>query len=139
MGNTREFEISALYFLQNFRFCCGKKTCKEKALGYFRVPPERLNCAQASLKAFEGLSSEVTPQRIAEFHGMGGGRSEGGCCGAIHAAKTVLKDVRKIDALEKHFVEIAGSTKCKEIRHFNRLTCAQCVGAAAEFVESQIA
>lgn len=92
---------------------------------------ERYNCAQAVLKGFQekyGISQET----INDFKAYGAGRSEGNWCGALFAAKYLLKDPEKEILLEQKFHEITGGTKCKELRKKNQVPCAGCVEAAAK-------
>lgn len=95
---------------------------------------ERLNCADAILKAFGELDTE-TKDRICK----GGGKSPDNICGALCAAKSILqKDApEKVKDLEKYFEDIAGSLKCDEIRSLRKLSCLGCVEKAAEYLHSQ--
>ncbi|MFC2149719.1 C-GCAxxG-C-C family (seleno)protein, partial [Candidatus Auribacterota bacterium] len=52
---------------------------------------DKLNCAQAILKAFQPATG-MTDEVIASFKSAGGGRAEGGVCGAIYAARQVVTD-----------------------------------------------
>ncbi|MFH1347950.1 MAG: hypothetical protein ABIH22_04590 [Candidatus Margulisiibacteriota bacterium] len=95
---------------------------------------ERLNCADAILKAFTELDSTAK-----EALCKGGGRSPNGECGALCAAKYILKkhDPEKVAELESFFVDLAGSKKCDEIRGLKKLSCLGCVEKAAEYLHSQ--
>lgn len=95
------------------------------------------NCTQAVLAAFQ-QESGMTPDDIQSFSHTGGGRAEGGVCGAIHAAKQLLKNPAAVAELEKEFLEKAGSIYCREIRKINRLACRSCVGLAAGITEKQL-
>lgn len=105
----------------------------EKAKKHFlgRDGHERLNCADAILKAF-GELDEASRQTLCQ----GGGRAPGGECGALCAARTILskKDPARAEELEKAFVELAGSGKCAEIRKLKKLSCLGCVEKAAELL-----
>jgi hypothetical protein len=63
----------------------------EKAKKYFlgTSSRERLNCAQAVLKAFQEKFS-ITDEMISQFKAYGAGKAPDGCCGAFYAAKYIL-------------------------------------------------
>ena len=94
---------------------------------------EKLDCAKSILKAFEHLD-KGTSESICK----GGGRAPNGECGAICAAKALLNNQDKSQALDKLFIEIAGSSKCHEIRMARKLSCLGCVEKAAEFLHNNI-
>lgn len=95
---------------------------------------ERLNCADAILKAFGELDNN-TKESLCK----GGGRSPDNMCGALCAAKSILqkKEPEKVNDLIKYFIDQAGSTKCDEIRSLRKLSCLGCVEKAAEYLHSQ--
>lgn len=96
---------------------------------------ERYNCAQAILKGFQ--EKYQVPQEIIDaFKSYGGGRAEGGLCGALFAAKHLLKNKNVSQEIEKRFQEITGGTHCKVIRKLNRVPCAGCVKAAEELLNA---
>jgi hypothetical protein len=94
---------------------------------------ERLNCADAILKAFGELDPK-TKDRICK----GGGKSPANLCGALCAAKAILEKEapEKVKDLEKQFKHLAGSTKCDDIRSLKKLSCLGCVEKAAEFLSA---
>ena len=91
---------------------------------------ERLNCADAILKAFDF---------DLKGHCRGGGLSPGGECGAYCAAKNILEQEHseKLSEFENFFLKQAGSLDCREIRKKRSLSCLGCVEKAAEFIEQQ--
>jgi len=109
----------------------------DAALRYFDGP-EGYNCAQAVAKAFAS-EFNVLPERIAAYAASGNGRTEGGRCGALHAARQLIGDGAAAAALEERFIEAAGSEKCREIRRGKRLTCAGCVETVARLLEKHLA
>ena len=111
----------------------------EKAKNHYigRDGHKKMNCAQAVMAAFHddfGLEEEL----IEKMAACGGGRAEGGMCGAYYAARLMLeKDHKdKLDEFEKHFAETAKSTKCTEIKSSKTLSCVGCVEKAAEYLHS---
>ena len=109
---------------------------KPNAVAHFRGK-DRYNCAQAVLKAYAspaGLGEEC----LARFSKFGGGRAPGGECGALFAAKMLVRDHAAKQKIEEAFVCVAGSKKCREIRAGRKFTCKQCVQTAADVVYLQI-
>jgi hypothetical protein len=99
---------------------------------------EKLNCAQAVLKAFQPERA-VTDKQIAAAKGAGGGRAPGGVCGALWAVQQLLLNRPDTFAsVEQAFEERAGSLACKEIRKLKRLPCRECVGVCAELLEEAL-
>jgi len=104
------------------------------AVAVFRAPPERLNCAQAVMRAFEA-DGLAPPGAVRDCSGCGGGRVEGNVCGALYAAQQLVKEPVRVQVLQSRFAAVAGSTRCLEIRRSRQLSCEGCVKLAAELVE----
>ncbi|MFA6143128.1 MAG: C-GCAxxG-C-C family protein [Candidatus Omnitrophota bacterium] len=98
---------------------------------------KRLNCAQAIIASYMDKFA-MDEKTINVFGSYGGGKAPGGECGALYAAKFMLKDKHpdKIKDCEAAFSSFAGSTKCKEIRTLKKLPCLGCVEKAAEFIDT---
>ena len=98
---------------------------------------DRYNCAQAILKAYAPAvgADESCLLRFSQF---GSGRAPGGECGALFAAKAIFANVHARQEVERAFVGIAGTTRCRDIRKGRRVSCEQCVQAAADAVFAQI-
>lgn len=109
---------------------------KEKALNYYHGA-ERYNCAQAVLKSTE-KHQDVDDALLAEFKSYGGGRAEDGLCGALFAAKHSVNDESFKHEARAFFTKNAGSIKCKEIRKNGKMSCKDCVAAAAELADAQL-
>lgn len=109
---------------------------KPNALVFFRGA-SRYNCAQAVLKAYavETGTCESCLERFSQF---GSGRAPEGECGALFAAKAILEDTAAKNEVEREFVQVAGTTRCREIRKSRRATCEQCVQTAANAVFIQL-
>jgi len=102
----------------------------KKVSDYFHGK-EKYNCAQAVLKYFQD-DLNVTTEEIDSFSKCGGGRAEGGICGALYAVHRLVHDPELIKEIDDYFLSQAGSTQCKEIRNLKRVTCAASVDLAAE-------
>ena len=105
----------------------------KKAAQHFRGP-EKYGCAQAILKAFEEYCDAINDETIAAFKNFGGGRAEGGLCGALFAAEQLVGDAESIQLLRQRFLDAVGSVVCWEIRKLKRCSCEQCVELAAEIL-----
>jgi len=92
-----------------------------------------LNCVQAVLKVFQaecGISDEV----VTRAGKLGGGRAEGGVCGALYATWMLCGDDDIKVCIDGEFRESAGCIRCKVIRKQGKLSCRECVGLAAELL-----
>jgi len=96
---------------------------------------EKLNCADAIIRAF----AEFAPKDIEKIC-KGHGKSPHGECGALCAAREILRkhNPDKIEALEECFLNFAGSKNCKEILKTKKQSCLACVEKAAEYLHSQV-
>lgn len=107
---------------------------KEKALSHFRRAPERYNCAQSVIKSAE-KHFDISHADIEEMRASGSGRADGGLCGALYAAKTLMTDETCKENAREYFRRHAGSINCREIRAEGRMSCRDCVAKAAELAE----
>jgi len=93
---------------------------------------DKLNCAQAILKTFQ-KECDVSDEMIADYKAFGGGRAEGGVCGAIYAAMNLADDKHKAD-MEAKFTEAATYMGCQDIKKSQSLSCPDCVAEAAQIL-----
>ncbi len=100
----------------------------EAALSKFRRP---YSCAQTMWVAFKNEDEKF----LSEMKANSGGRSEGGICGALYAARKILPESSR-QKLDELFASQAGSLKCKEIKSLAKTPCQECVRIAASIVES---
>jgi hypothetical protein len=98
---------------------------------------ENFNCAQAVLKAFQ-MESGVSENTIQKAAYQGGGRAPEGVCGALHAARVILKNGSALEGIEKDFAAKTGSKKCREILRTRTLPCRGCVALSADLLERHI-
>lgn len=93
---------------------------------YFHVLPQNLNCAQAVLKGFQN-EFQISEKEIEEYRAWGGGRAEGGVCGALFAAERLLRLTRKSCGLSVYFSQSKEkklninnpSERCSECLYFS--------------------
>jgi len=106
-----------------------------KSHHYFHTFPDNLNCAQAVLKGFQ-KEFKISDKEIEEYRAWGGGRAEGGMCGALFAVERLLRQIGKESVIEE-FRKKTGSVLCSDIKE-KQFTCAEYVRIADELVENQI-
>ena len=116
-----------------------KKTImnRTKAADYFHVAPEKLNCAQSILKAFQSQLN-ISEETIAKFQKHGGGRAPEGICGALFAADYLLKQQGK-NSIHKTFNQKAGAVTCIELKRNKKIPCEMCVKIADKLLEEKLA
>lgn len=109
---------------------------KPDASAFFRGE-EGYNCAQAVLAAYaeHAAVDQTCMERFARF---GGGRAPNGECGALFAAKALLRDPSAQERIEGAFTLATGATQCRAIRKLRRASCAECVQTAADELFSQV-
>lgn len=101
----------------------------ERALSTFRQPPCLYNCAQTVCAAF-GRND-----LLEQMKGCGGGRAEGGTCGALHAA-ICLAGPDRADSVKVAFHMECGGTHCRELKGGKPMVpCQKCVSTAAGILE----
>ena len=91
------------------------------------------NCAQAVIRAHADQFS-VTEDNIREHSKDGGGRAEGGMCGALVAAINLVPEKR--EQLIELFSDSAGSHLCRDIRKDKKVSCRECVEKASVIIDS---
>ncbi|MDO5566909.1 MAG: redox-active protein [Planctomycetia bacterium] len=100
---------------------------RKLAKAAFHQPPAMLNCAQ-SVAQLAG-HDEV----LAAYQAFGGGRAEGGLCGALYAALQFIPEEQREKAKEE-FAQKAGALTCREIKGTSKTPCQECVAIGAWLV-----
>ncbi|MBP5247670.1 MAG: hypothetical protein J6Z31_07410 [Fibrobacter sp.] len=90
------------------------------------------NCAMAVAAAWLEAHHK-DPSEVETFRTCGGGRAEGGLCGALYAAIHYRPD-RK-EELREEFRKRCNGTLCSEIRPIQSMTCSDRVAVAAELLD----
>lgn len=90
---------------------------------------EKLNCAQSVYRGFQ-----ASPEKVAAAQKLGGGKAEGGRCGALAAALDLAGEAAHGKLLVA-FTAKAGAEQCREIRAKKEFSCAQCVELAARLLK----
>ena len=103
-----------------------------KSEEYFHKKPDNFNCAQSVLKGFQH-KFQIQDEEVEAFRAFGGGRAEGGVCGALYAANYLMQRMGK-EPLNESFAEKATYEKCKDIKQSKCCSCEECVKIADELV-----
>lgn len=101
---------------------------RKLAQATFHQQPAMLNCAQ-SVAHITG-HDEV----LQAYRALGGGRAEGGICGALYAALQFIPEEQRQKAKEE-FAQKAGAITCREIKGTNKTPCLECVALGAWLVD----
>lgn len=99
----------------------------------------RLNCAQAIAEAFREEYGFITEETVKAFKKKGYGKAPNGECGMLYAAKYIFEKNGQPDKaieFQKHFIEFAGTTQCKELKKKKILFCADCINKTAKFIDN---
>lgn len=108
---------------------------RKRSEEFFHVESEKLNCAQSVLKGFQ-KEFKISDKEIEEYRAWGGGRAEGGMCGALFSAERLLCQLGKESVIEE-FRQKAGGIRCTDIKE-KQFTCAEYVRMADELVEKYL-
>jgi len=100
---------------------------------------KRLNCYQAVLAVFKDIF-KLQAGDIEEGLKFSGGRAPEGMCGAVYAVEKICtrKGNLKFNIFSNKFIQQNGAIKCQEIRKLKKISCAECVEQAVEFLESNV-
>ena len=101
---------------------------RTKAAAFYRVAPEKLNCAQCILKAFQ-TQLNIEDELIATFRKHGGGRAPEGICGALYAVDYLLAQQGK-NSVQAEFLQKANAITCLELKKRRKVSCEMCVTIA---------
>jgi hypothetical protein len=93
----------------------------ETAVKLFSQTPKKCNCAQAVALAFG------RDDLVESLQSCGGGRAEGGLCGALHAACILVHDR---ETLTQRFAEAVGHVHYRDILQVGKTPCTECVRIA---------
>ncbi|MBQ2322646.1 MAG: hypothetical protein II375_08870 [Bacteroidales bacterium] len=107
----------------------------KKATDTFRTKPYLHNCSQAVAYKYKEILGLDEAQVLQRFAACGGGRCEGGMCGALYAAIAVRPDMA--DLITRRFMEkTKGFTTCLQIKQLSGVPCTDCVQAADDILDS---
>ncbi len=99
---------------------------------------KKLNCAQSIAEAFREEYGFLTEDTVKKFKKMGYGKAPNGECGMLFASKYIFEKNGQPDKaleFEKYFIELASTSKCKELIKKKIPFCAYCLSESAKFID----
>lgn len=111
------------------------KEATKAASEYFHDEANNWNCAQAILKAHQGLCTLTDEELELHYRSKGGGRAEGGLCGAVYAASELVARGLRPQILER-FEARAGALTCVRLKGKCGRTCRELVSIADEELQA---
>lgn len=110
------------------------------ATAFFHAAPHKWNCVQAIFKAYQdyvGLSDEEIEAR---YRTKGGGRVEGGLCGALYAALEIVgPDTPEGRQLKADFEQRLKAYTCAALKTELKVPCLVTVQTADELLFPYVA
>lgn len=101
------------------------------ASAYFHDEEHNWNCAQSVLKAHQEHCAITDEELELHYRSKGGGRAEGGLCGAIYAATHLAPEAMRPSLLES-FEARAGALTCARLKGKCGRSCRELVDIADE-------
>lgn len=108
-----------------------------KSTDFFHVKPQNWNCAQSIQKGFQHITKMSDEEIELAYRPMGGGRAEGGLCGALYSAENILKE-RGLPSIKDEFTRRAGGATCRELKGKNKFPCTSAVDLAEELLAERL-
>ncbi len=109
---------------------------KSKIAAQYFHGEEGYNCAQSVLKAFQ-QESGMSDETILAAKVAGGGRVEGGICGALIATQVILGEGDDSHRVTREFIKSTGSSLCSDLKK-TECGCRGYVAKAAELATQPI-
>ncbi|MDY6121572.1 MAG: C-GCAxxG-C-C family (seleno)protein [Porphyromonas sp.] len=110
---------------------------KTKAEEFFHNKPNNWNCCQSVLKRFQNEINLDDEAIELHYRPCGGGRAEGGLCGALYAAEELMKKY-ELPSLKDSFRQVAGGLTCRELKTELKYPCVEAVRLAERLVEDRL-
>lgn len=115
---------------------------EKKKLGaadYFHLMPYNWNCAQSIHKAVQAHTGISDQEIELRYRSKGGGRAEGGLCGAIYAVRDLLGgDTTEADRATERFATEVGGLTCAELRGKCGRSCSELVDLAEQILITEL-
>ncbi len=109
-----------------------------KAADYFHLMPYNWNCAQSIHKSMQVHTGLTDEQIELSYRSKGGGRAEGGLCGAIYAVRTLVgEDTPEAERLTEQFAQEARGLTCAQLKGRCGRTCAELVELAENILNDR--
>ncbi len=100
----------------------------QRAAELFHKPPRNYNCSQsvAEIAGETELAKTLQP--------LGGGRAEGGLCGALYVALQLTPE-ESHEKIKEEFAQLVGDLTCRDIKSKAKTSCQKCVAVGAMLVD----
>ncbi len=116
-----------------------KNEGNRSALDFFHAQPHNWNCAQTIAKAYQGITCVSDEEIEATLRSKGGGKAEGGLCGALYSAIQILgEDSPEAKALIEEFHSRMGAIQCRALKAELRIPCNDTVALADQLLEKYL-
>ena len=109
---------------------------KDNAINLFHGRSRR-NCSHAIMRAYQDKFGIEDTDVLKASKKWSRGRGGDGICGALYAAEQIVGRERA-ETLRQRFIEIAQSSKCREIRRSKTISCTECVAVAANILNDML-
>lgn len=100
---------------------------------FFHNASNNWNCAQSVHKSQQELTGLTDDEIELTYRSKGGGRAEGGMCGAIYAASSLINAEHSAQLIET-FRQRAGGLTCAELKGKYNRPCSALVDMAQEIL-----
>ncbi|GAD04478.1 2-amino-4-hydroxy-6-hydroxymethyldihydropteridine pyrophosphokinase [Porphyromonas crevioricanis JCM 15906] len=110
---------------------------KTHAEDFFHNKPNNWNCCQSVLKQFQDHIALSDDEIELHYRPCGGGRAEGGLCGALYAAEELMKK-HQLPSVKDDFKKEAGGTTCRELKAELKFPCVEAVRLAERLVNERL-
>lgn len=112
---------------------------QKRASSFFHTAPYQFNCAQAILKAWQKKNHYSDEDLEVFFRSKGGGRAEGGVCGALWAAQQMLSSTPEVcEELTKEFEAKVGAKTCQQLKGRCGRSCIELVEITEDLLLSHL-
>lgn len=100
--------------------------------------PYNWNCAQSIHKVAQQYTGVSDEEIELYYRSKGGGRAEGGLCGAIYAVRDLLGgDTQEADRAIERFASRAGGLTCAQLKGKCGRSCQELVALAEEILTTE--
>lgn len=109
-----------------------------RAADYFHLMPYNWNCAQSIHKAAQSRTGLTDEEIELRYRSKGGGRAEGGLCGAIYAVRSIVGEgTDAAERLTERFRELTGGLTCSELKGKHGRPCSYLVEVAQGLLDNE--
>lgn len=108
----------------------------QKAEKFFHNEENNWNCCQAVIKAYQDKAALNDEEIEKVYRPCGGGRAEGGLCGALYAGEQLMLKYG-LPSIKDDFEKEAGATTCKRLKGELKFPCIECVRLSEKLISKR--